>query len=83
MNKWRMICDLSSLVSASVNDGILPELCSLQYATVDNVMGIIQQLGRGTQLVKLDIKDAYRIVPVHPTDYHLLGIRWKGHTYAD
>ena len=33
--------------------------------------------------MKLDIKDAYRIVPVYPDDYHLLGIRWKGSTYID
>ena len=33
--------------------------------------------------MKLDIKDAYRIVPVHLDDYHLLGIKWKGSTYVD
>lgn len=80
---WRMICDLSSPRGNSVNDGIRPELCSLQYATVDKAVEIIQQLGRDTQLVKLDIKDAYRIVPVHPSDYHLLGIQWRGNTYVD
>ena len=32
------------------------------------------------QLVK---KDAYRIVPVNPADYHLLGIRWRENTYID
>lgn len=40
-------------------------------------------LGKGTQLVKLDIKDAYRIVPVHPADYHLLGVAWRGNIYVD
>ena len=40
-----------------------------------------KKLGRGTQLVKLDIKDAYRILLIHPADYHLLGIKWKGFTY--
>ena len=62
-----MICDLSAPVGTSVNDGISPELCSVQYSTVDDAVGIIRQLGRDTQLVKLDIKDAYRIIPVHPT----------------
>ena len=38
---------------------------------------------RGTQLVKLDIKDAYRIVPIHSSNYHLLGIEWRGFTYID
>ena len=83
INKWRMICDLSAPSGSSVNDGIPPGLCSLRYAKVDDAVSIIQQLGRGTQLVKLDVKDAYRIVPVHPADYHLLDIRWKGKTYVD
>ena len=82
-NKWHMICDLLSPIGHSVNDGIPPELCSLQYAKVDDAVDIIRKLGRGTQLVKLDIKDAYRIVPVHLGDYHLLGIEWRGFTYID
>jgi hypothetical protein len=82
-NKWRMICDLSSPFGGSVNDGISPDICSMQYARVDDAVNIIRQLGRGTQLVKMDIKDAYRIVPVHPADYHLLGIKWKGKVYVD
>ena len=50
---------------------------------MDNAVAIIQRLGRDTQLVKLDIKDAYRIVPIHPADHHLLGILWRGQTYID
>ena len=46
-------------------------------------MAIIQQLGRDTQLVKLDLKDAYRIVPVHPADFPLPGIRWRERVYID
>ena len=41
------------------------------------------QLGLGSKLVTLDIKDAYRIVPVHPDDYHLLGVKRRGSTYVD
>ena len=82
-NQWRLIHDLSSPKDYSVNDGIPQELCSLRYASVDQAVSIIQKLGRDTQLIKLDIKDAYRIVPVHPPDYHLLGIEWKGNTYLD
>ena len=77
-NKWRMICDLSSPSGRSINDGIPRELCSLQYASVDDAISIIQHLGRGTQLAKLDIQDAYCIVPVHPSDCNLLGIHWNG-----
>ena len=65
-NKWCMICDLSSPYGGSINDGISPDLCSLHYAKLDAV-NVIRHLGRGTQLVKLDLKDAYLIVPVHLT----------------
>lgn len=46
-------------------------------------MGTIIQLGRGTQLEKIDLRNAYRIVPIHPQDQHLLAISWKGETYVD
>ena len=82
-NEWRLICDLSSPSNHSVNVGISPKLCSLHYASVDDAMAIIQQLGRNTRLIKLDIKDTYRIVPVHPEDYPLLGITWKNKIYVD
>ena len=82
VNKFWLIVDLSHPPGASVNDGISPSICSLRYASVDDAV-IIKQLGRGTQLVKLDIKDAYRIIPVHPDDYHFLGVSWRGETYVD
>ena len=59
------------------------EYCSLQYASIDDAVKLIMQLGPGTQLAKLDIKDAYRIVPVHPDDHHLLAILWEDQVYVD
>ena len=82
-NKFRLIVDLSHPSGNSVNDGILPSLCSLQYASVDMAVDMIKLLGLGTQLVKLDIKDAYRIIPVHLADHHLLGISWRRRVYVD
>ena len=82
-NKWRMICDLSSPINRSVNDGISPDLCSLQYARVDEAVLIVRSLGQDTQLIKLDLKNAYRMVPTHPADYTLLGIKWREKTYID
>ena len=75
--------DLSFPRPASVNDGILGELCSLKYASLDDAVGLIRQLGPGSQLVKMDLKDAYRMVPAHPDDQHLLAISWEGQTYVD
>jgi hypothetical protein len=39
---------------------------------------MIKQLGRGSFLAKTDIKSAFRIIPVRPSDNDLLGIFWQG-----
>lgn len=81
--KWRLIVDLSSPDGASVNDFIDPELCSLSYASVEDAAAFVFKAGRGAMLAKLDIKAAYRNVPVHPGDRHLLGMQWHGRTFVD
>ena len=75
--EWRLILHQSYLLYQSVNDGIAKELCSLQYQTVDQAISDITKLGKGTILAKIDIKHAYRNIPVHPADHHLLGMLWK------
>ena len=81
--KWRLIVDLSSPEDASVNDGIEKEICSLSYTSVDAVADKVMALGRGAMLAKMDIKQAYRMVPIHPQDRRLLGMRWEGKVYVD
>ena len=81
--KWRLIVDLSSPGGRSVNDGIEPELCSLHYLRLDEVVERIVQGGKGTQLAKMDIESAYRMVPVHPQDRALLAIQWAGQVFFD
>ena len=74
--------NLSSPEGYSVNDRICPDLTSVVYASVDNAVEIIRRLGLGTELVKMDLKDAYRVIPVHQQDHHLLGIQWCGDTFV-
>ena len=82
-NKWRLIVDLSAPKGASVNDGIDTVSSSISYATVDHLASLVLGLGRGSYLVKADIKEAYRMVPVHPRDRWLLGVKWEGIIYVD
>ena len=81
--KWRLITDLSFPHGLSVNDGIDPEFCTLHYATVDDIAGIIARLPQGALLAKFDIESAYRLVPVHPDDRPLQAMCWKGQIYID
>ena len=81
--KWRLITDLSFPDGASVNDAIDPTLCSLKYITVDQVAQQAVLLGKGSLIAKIDIKAAYRLIPVNPHQRHYLGMSWKSQTYVD
>ena len=81
--RWRLITNLSHPPAARVNDGINPELCTLSYVTVEKVTKMVSQLRMGALLAKVDIESAYRLIPVHPDDWTLLAIRWKGDMYVD
>ena len=75
--------DLSLPGDNNVNDGIDPKLCELRYTSVDVACQKVLTLGQATVLAKFDVSGAFQTVPVHPDDCHLLGMRWKGHTYVD
>ena len=85
VDRWRLISDLSFPEGLSVNDAINPRLCSLSYMyiTVDQVAAAALNLGNGALLAKIDIKAAYRLVPVLPTDRRWLGVIWEDHIYVD
>ena len=80
---WRMITHLSAPPGGSINDYIQREEFSLQYCSIDDAIRLIQKHGQGTLMAKVDIKNAFRLLPVQRTDWHLLGIRWRGQFYVD
>ena len=71
-----MIHHLSYHAGLSVNDGISRENTTVKYASVDNSVALIRSLSRGCSLAKTDIKSAFRIIPLHPSEYHLFGLHW-------
>ena len=81
--KWRLIVDLSSPSDYSINNGICPERASLSYASVNHLATMILSEGRGSFMVKADIKEAYRMIPIHPHDQPLLGVRWHDSVFID
>ena len=82
-NKWRLIIDLSHPTGASVNDGIHKQLATMEYIKIDDAIQQVLCLGPGTLLAKIDIKSAFRLIPVHPADRHLLAMEWRGGIYID
>ena len=55
----------------------------MSYTKVDNVVQGFWQSGVGSMLAKINIKNAYRVVPVHPVDKHLLATAWRGKLFVD
>ena len=81
--KFCTILHLSYPPGESVNDYIPKDQYSLQYITIDKAILAIKRLGRGAWLSKLDVEATFRIVPVHPSQWHLLGMKWEGKYYFD
>lgn len=80
---WRLISNLSHPPGNSVNDFINEEFCKVNYSSLDNILDMIYELGRGTKLGKIDIKSAFRLLVVNPADFDLLGIQFNGKFYID
>lgn len=82
-NKFRLIHHLSYPAGSSVNDGIDPELCKVVYTSFDVALYWIRRFGKGSLMVKTDIKSAFRLLPVHPDSFRWLGLRWEYCFYVD
>ena len=81
--EFRLIHHLSFPPGLSVNDGISSDHTSVKYAIIDEAIQLIKSAGPGCFLAKTDVKNAFRIIPIHPDDYGLLGMQWRGQYYYD
>lgn len=67
----------------SVNAGIDKGYTSVSYAGIEDAVAIIKGIGKRCFMAKTDLKSAFRILPVSPEDYPLLGFSWDGKIYYD
>ena len=81
--EFRVIHHLSYPRGSSLNDGISFDYTSVSYATVEDAIGLIKSVGQNCFLAKTDVKNAFRLIPICPSDYDLLGINWQGLYYYD
>lgn len=80
---WRLIQHLSYPSGGSINDFIDPQLCSVNYTSMDEVVESIISLGNECLMGKADIKSAFRLLPVRREDFCLLGFRLQGKYFVD
>ena len=83
--KKRLIVDLSAPhdneIHASLNELINKEDFSLSYVTIDNAIKIIVECGKGAQMCKVDIRDAFKLIPINESLWPFYGIQWDGRYY--
>lgn len=80
----RLILDLSQPAGESVNDYIDRETYSLQYISMDQAIAALYTAGpRRCLMAKADIRHAFRLMPVRPDQWWLLGYCWEGQYYFD
>ena len=81
--EFRLIHHLSFPKGSSLNDGISSDHTRVSYATVEDAIQRIKSVDSTCFLAKTDIKNAFRIIPIRPQDYNLLGMCWRGLYYYD
>ena len=67
----------------SINDGIPSEHTTVQYANIDKAISFVRKVGPACFMAKTDIRHAFRLIPIQPNYYPLLGTKWNNEYYYD
>ena len=79
--EFRLIHHLSFPYGDSINSCIPNDASTVKYASIDDAVRLIRRTGRGCALAKTDVKNAFRLIPINPCDYDLLGFWWEDSFY--
>ena len=83
VGQYRLIHNLSYPTDKSINDHIPDELKTVHYSSIDDAIDIILNLSPSATMSKTDISNAFRIIPIHPHDHAILGIKFNDCFYFD
>ncbi len=81
--EFRLIHNLSFPSGGSINDFIDKDICTVHYNSFDTAVDLVASSGQRSWVAKSDIKSAFRLLPVAPSDYELLGFVFQGEFYYD
>ena len=81
--KFRMIIDLSFPPGNSINDGIDDSYAQVHYPSVNDAIKALLSCGPKAYMAKTAIEKAFRLIPLAPSQYHMLCVKWDGVYYFD
>ena len=79
----RLIHHLSHPWGEGVNSYIDDEQSKVSYASFDQALRTIAGFGQGTRLAKVDVKSAYRLLPIREDDFQCLGLHIGDTIFVD
>ena len=83
--KKRLIVDMSAphqdVNNPSLNSLIDKITCSLKYTSIDDAIRVFKELRQNAWLMKTDITDAFKLLPIKPALWPYHGICWDGKYY--
>ena len=56
---------------------------SFFFSSFESALNMLSRLGRGALAARLDIKSAFRFLPIHPSDFELLGYKICDYYFVD
>ena len=56
---------------------------SIKYVSFDKAVEIVCREGRAAWMAKSDIKSAFRLLPIYPGDFDILGFKFEGMFFFD
>ena len=80
---YRTVMDLPRPNNNSVNSYIDKLSCSLTFCSIDDAVRLLTEAGRGAIMGKLDLKHAFRLIPVRREEWHLLCYKVGLSLYCD
>jgi hypothetical protein len=80
---YRLIMDRSYPSGDSVNDLISKEDFSVEFTGFDTAADMVRRQGRSCLMFKIDIKHAFRVLPIRPSQWILMGSEWLGYYFID
>ena len=69
-------------LNSSINDLIDKDSCSLTYVKIDDAIKTIQHYGRNVLLCKVDISNAFKIMPIKDNQWPYFCVKWENKYYV-
>lgn len=82
-DSYRLIHHLSFPKGGSINDQISDDLASVHYATFEDALVKILNLGQGALLAKADVQSAFCLLPINPLSFNSLGFSFDDCFFFD